>query len=151
MKEITIKAPDGKIIDKDLFDKTGRIGLIDEIDKYPKSVKGVKFRNWYIDGFGIVQESLCDNNMNHLSSEKRAKAFLALMQLTELMDAYNKIDGGVEFQYDFRNYLIFVHGNEICVNSRRYSKPTLHFRKEKTRDLFLSRFRDLIEQAKDLI
>ena len=85
-----------------------------------------------------------------LPNKETAEAFLALMQLVRLRDCYRqgwKPDwttntskstikygkGGIECDYSY-------WGNQV-----------LSFQSEKVRDEFLKNFRDLIEQAKELI
>ena len=153
MKTLEIQIPQGHEIDRDnsTFEKI----VFKEIEvqsKYPKSVEEVKGRDWFIKSECEVQKAYISNDKNNLSSEGRAEAFLALMQLVELRDAYNEIDGGKEFEYGKDNYLLFVYKCKIIKSTDTtgfYS--VLHFRKESTRDLFYERFKDKIETAKELL
>ena len=121
-------------------------------NKYPQKVSDIKCRNWYITNTGKVTEtSLCQDICN-LSTESRAKAFLALMQLVELRDAWNKIDNFVpDFSNIITKYCISVRGNEITKSAYLSENITLCFGFMETRDLFLTTFKDLIQDAKELI
>jgi len=152
MKTLKIEIPEGHEIDQEnsTFEK---IVFKEVKSKYPLKVEDIPNRDWYIHCNNVTQvqyENLKKDKEN-VSTRKRAKAFLALMQLVELRDAWNEIDGGKEFTCDDIKYSIKVHFNEITTNTEISSYKVLHFRKEETRDKFLETFRDLIEQAKELI
>lgn len=150
MKTLKIEIPSGYEIDKEK--STFENIVFNPIGKYyPTSVKEIKDRPYFIDSSGSVKDTLHCIDPNQLSTEERAKAFLALMQLVELRDAWNEIDGGKEFYTNAHNHVIEVHKNKIYKFHYGQTYKVLHFRKEETRDKFLETFRDLIEQAKELI
>ena len=122
-------------------------------NKYPLSVNEIEGRDFYINDRGQILCSDGDCTINQSSTKKRAKSFLALMQLVELRDAWNKTDG---FEVDWRDehqekYIIENIKQEITVFTNIGSCRTLYFGSPKTRDLFLKTFRDLIETAKELL
>lgn len=158
-KSLSITCPEGFEIDIEKSDLTKGLVLFKKTEpKYPLSIKEVKNRFHFIDINGVIH-SLSDNNSddnndpNNLSSESRAKAFLALMQLIELRDAWNKID---KSNIDFTNihinkYSINVFKNVIGIDTVVGQNQVLSFGSKETRDLFLETFRDLIETAKELL
>ncbi len=99
----------------------------------------------------VVQDVALIADINQVSSKERAEAFLALMQLVELRDACNEIDGGKNMDGLGNVYsIINVYGNikpDFFVTNDR----VLYFRKKSTRDWFLEEHKELIEQAKELI
>lgn len=149
MKTLKIEIPEGYEIDEEnsTFKK---IVFKEVINDYPLSVCYVKGRDWYIDSVGYIT-STESKTPNQLSTEERAEAFLSLMQLVELRDAWNEIDGGKEWSFDECNYVIDVFDGKLNKENYRSSYTVLHFRKEETRDKFLKTFKDLINQAKELI
>jgi len=62
---------------------------VDEFDHLPKRIEEIKPRGWFIDVNGCV-DSFNDTVPINLSTKKRAEAFLALMQLVELCEAWNE-------------------------------------------------------------
>ena len=102
-------------------------------------------------GIGMRDENF---DRNILPSEKAAKAHLALMQLHQLRDCYR--DGwlpnglsdihGIEMYYDPSNCVVKVRVIKCHIISKFLSFQTEERAKE-----FLNNFRDLIEQAWDLI
>ena len=152
MKNLEFKIPEGYELDKEnSTDET--IIYKKKENKYPLSVEKIKGRNFYISEDGRVLQ--CDEyiDKNNLSSKERSEAFLALMQLVELRDAWNEIDG---FEADWTSRTQSKHciencKNKICSDLYCYTRKSLHFGSEKTRNLFLDTFRDLIETAKELL
>lgn len=149
MKIHKTKIPNGYEIDKE--SSTFETIVFKEIkSNYPTNIEDVKGRDYFIIANGNIHRT-GGNDPNQVSTKERAKAFLALMQLVELRDAWNAIDGGVEWDYNSNNYIIHVYGGKIELTYYRYSFRPLHFRKRETRDLFFEIFKDLIEQARELI
>lgn len=121
-------------------------------NKYLVSVKEIKGRNWHTGITGGVHKTETPYiDINQLSTKDRAAAFLALMQLVELRDAWNKIDGGVEWDWCDRNYAIEYYNNKIQVDYYIGEYKVLHFRKKETKDSFLDTFRVLIKTARELL
>lgn len=123
--------------------------------KYPTKIEEVKGRNWIINTnrCAIKKGSIIDSESFLLSSQPRAKAFLALMQLVELRDAWNKVDGFVVDWKDnkqFKYCIILSHGN-LSFKKQSNHQNVLYFSTWETRELFYDTFRPLIEEAKELI
>lgn len=91
-----------------------------------------------------------DTDKSTLPDRETAEAFLALMQLIQLRDCYRqgwKPDwGDGSKKHCIVVYDIYIH-KESCIKLN----TTLSFQFEEIRDEFLENFRDLIEQAKELI
>lgn len=87
---------------------------------------------------------------NAIKGESRAKAFLALMQLMNLVDEYRQ---GWEpnWKDDSDKYVIKFQKAEIKCDVFMYYSHILSFQSAEIRDKFLKNFRELIEQAKELI
>jgi hypothetical protein len=151
MTQIKINIPEGYEID--VFNKeTGEVSFKKIEVKYPQSVKEILNRNYYIQPSGTVRKSIC-HDVNNVSSEQRAEAFLALMQLVELRDAWNKIDG---FIVDWNNinqnkYVLEYIYCKVKKDTYGVSQKVLYFSSAKTRDLFLKTFSSLINTAKELL
>lgn len=86
---------------------------------------------------------------NLLSSKKQAEAFLALMQLVQLRDCYNKSEEATDecaILYDINDNTF-----DIWDASVDYTNHVLSFNSKHLAEQFLSNFRDLIEKARTLI
>ena len=85
-------------------------------------------------------------------SEKKFKQHLAFIQLIALCDKWNEID---EFKIDWTDsnpkYSIMSQDGKIFLGSYIMTSFPLTFKTKGTRDLFYETFKDLIEQAKNLI
>lgn len=114
---------------------------------------------YHISSMSDIQESnkfLVENykvNRNIILSEQRAKELLAFTQLIALRDKWNEID---EFKPDWSNdYIVkYCITNEDGVTriDRWWTLSfPLYFRTEETAELFFKTFKDLIEEAKNLI
>lgn len=149
MKELKIEIPSGHEIDKEksTFEKI----VFKKIEeKYPNSVKDIEGRSYYIGACGGI-ESLTDSTPNNMSTKERAEGVLALIQLMELKDAYNEIDGNKDFLKFEKRHIIYLDRLEVYdVVELKYKQP-LQFKKESTAKLFLEKHRDLIETAKEFI
>jgi hypothetical protein len=154
MKILGIKAPEGYEIDKDnsTFEKI----VFKEVGKkYPMSVKEIEGRCWFINDKSEVSIGDPDFNWNldQVSTKERAKAILAVTQLVELRDSWNKADGFVADWEDEDQWKYNIcRDKNICKNdySCGYSS-LLFFGSSETRDKFLNQFRDLIEEAGEFI
>lgn len=107
---------------------------------------------------GDIRESATNigASINNISSASRAKAIMALMQLVELRDAWNKVDGFVESKqlvhYFIRNtHRGFKVGHNNFHDIATAEKRLLTFKSAETRDKFLETFRPLIEEAKEFL
>ena len=85
-----------------------------------------------------------------LPNYETAEAFLALMQLVQLRDCYRQ---GWTPDWTKRNdkYCILHINDGVGIEIRNYTSSVLSFQSAEIRDEFLKNFKDLIEQAKELI
>lgn len=151
MKELKIEVPQGFEVDKEksTFEKI----VFKEINKLPLSVKEIPNRNW------VIGQSLNSHiyqvhgtpSYSCLSTKERAKAFLALMQLVELRDAWNG-----DWKVDWTNirqikYCLEFFGNETIPYETVSRSTILVFHSSKLAVKFAKQFKDLIEEAKELL
>ena len=90
-------------------------------------------------------------DMSTIQLREMAIAFRALMQLIQLRDCYRqgwKPDWGCDGQ---QKHSIATYFDEVCADTCTITKGVLSFQSEEIRDEFLKNFKDLIEQAKELI
>ena len=90
-------------------------------------------------------------NTGLFPNKETAEAFLALMQLVQLRDCYRqgwKPDWSCDGQ---QKHSVVTYFGEVCTDTCTITKGVLSFQSEEVRDEFLNNFRDLIEQAKELI
>lgn len=94
------------------------------------------------------RDSISDRNL--LGKEEDAKAHLALMQLHRLRDCYRQ---GWEPNYivDSQKWCIIKNNNILSVDWVINYSVFLSFQTKELAEQFLTNFRDLIEQAGDLI
>lgn len=147
MKNLKIQVPEGYEIDKEksTFEE---IIFKKKEDKLPTSVDEIEGRRWYINEFGFIKKSKSSHEtINQVSSEERAEAFLALMQLVELRDAWN---GDWKCEEGW-SYVIVYKGGRLQILELRITRMVLCFKDSKTAEEFLETFRGLIETAKELI
>ena len=90
-------------------------------------------------------------NKYTFSDYKQAQAHIALMKLHLLRDEYRQ-----GWKPDWRNvneskFVIEMVANELSINNYGITRYSLSFQDEKRADKFLTNFRELIEQAGDLI
>ena len=114
---------------------------------------------YYIDSDSEIEKvySFHENDFsesrNIILSEQRAKELLAFTQLIALRDKWNEID---EFKPDWSNgyivkYCITNEGGVTRIDTWWTISFPLCFRTEETAELFFKTFKDLIEEAKNLI
>lgn len=103
----------------------------------------------------IVNVSSSDTRLicsdrNLLPNKQAAEAHLALMQLHQLRDCYRQ--GWMpNLTIPKSNFAIFYMKGKYSVEEFMYSSEFLSFQSKEIAELFLDNFRDLIEQAGDLI
>ena len=90
-------------------------------------------------------------NKHIFSDYKQAQAHIALMKLHLLREEYRQ-----GWKPDWRNvdeskFVIEMVANELSINNYGITRYSLSFQDEKRADKFLTNFRDLIEEAGDLI
>ena len=95
------------------------------------------------------RKSSCDQNI--LPSKQAAKQHLALMKLHQLRDCYRQ--GWIpDWNNSIQNkYVIYNLGGKFTISPYYCHSNFLAFQNEKRAEEFLNNFRDLIEQAGDLI
>ena len=98
-----------------------------------------------VDNFDICNG---DDNRNIILSEQRAKEHLALIQLIALRDKWNEID---EFEVAWNDIKTKKYSIQIDNGYLSFTSFSLSFKTPETRDLFYETFKDLIEEAKNLI
>jgi hypothetical protein len=90
------------------------------------------------------------SDKNLIRGESRAKAFLALMQLMNLRDEYRQ-GWKPEYRNESDKYVITCYGTAITGGTFKHYNAILSFQSADIRDKFLKNFKELIEQAKELI
>ena len=158
---IEIEVPDGK---KAVW-KDGKVVFEDIKPQLPKTWKEFCELNptinteYFFDnncdltpvGEGMRHE---ENDRNILPSKQAAEAHLAFMQLHQLRDCYRqgwKPDWSDNcYKYGVK-WNIFPKKKELIVTWRNYDPLFLSFQTEEIAREFLTNFRDLIEEAGDLI
>lgn len=159
--EIEVDVPDGK---KAVW-KNGKVVFEDVLPKLPRlwvqfcKDYPITSDECYINVTCEIIQS-CSNketsrafisDANWLPSERAAKQHLALMQLHQLRDCYRQgwicdWDDGEQTKYIIEHYLDGYH-----VSFSHDAPYFLAFQSEEIAEEFLNNFRDLIEQAGDLI
>lgn len=152
MKTLKINVPEGYKIDKEksTFEE---IVFKEIVKKYPTGVKEIEGRIWCLSSLGEAYHAVDGISLSQVSTEGRANEILAVTQLVELRDAWNKIDG---FEVDWENdnqekYCIFREENKIETDYSFNVTHLLYFGSPVTRDKFLEQFRDLIDQAGEFV
>ena len=154
---IEIEVPDGK---KAVW-KDNKVVFEDIKPKFPKTWEEfceqnmIKKSEYYLDPFSCILE-LWDNkrdissDRNLLPSKKAAEAHLALMQLHQLRDCYRE---GWEpnWNNDCNKYIIVKNRDKYVVFGGNWTNEFLSFQDRERAEEFLTNFRELIEQAGDLI
>jgi hypothetical protein len=148
-KQIKIEVPQGYEIDKEKSTFENIILKPIEV-KLPLSVEEIPNRPYYISPHGGLTISVDVPTKNHLSTENRAKAFLALMQLVELRDACNG-DWRADWESINAKYCIIFSQNTTLIGAFLYESRVLHFKTEELAKNFLAQFEDLINEAKELL
>ena len=161
MKQIIeIEVPDGK---KAVW-KDGTIVFEDIKPKLPKTWEEfceqneVKDGECYIGNTSCVVEVLKGNcfhrrkihDRNILPNKKAAEQHLALMQLHQLRDCYRQ-GWKPDWTIPKSNFAIFYMKGRYTVEEFIYSREFLTFQTREIASKFLTNFRELIEEAGDLI
>ena len=156
-RTIEIEVPEGK---KAVW-KDGRVLFIDKQPKLPKTweeycIATTFYKDEYFVGTnaGIIPYKKSsgrhlDYDRNLLATKEDAKAHLALIQLHRLRDCYrqgwiptaDKVSFGIARRLD----------GSLYIDRNMYSSRFLSFQSKEIAEEFLNNFRDLIEQARDLI
>lgn len=160
---IEIEVPDGK---KAVW-KDNKVIFEDIKPQFPKTWEEfceqnmIKKSECYLDPSSCILELRDDkrdifSDRNLLQSKKAAEAHLALMQLHQLRDCYrqgwipteDKVSFGITKRIIIDNCII---DNCLSIDRFMYYSRFLSFPTKEIAEEFLTNFRDLIEQAGDLI
>ena len=155
---IEIEVPDGK---KAVW-KDNKVVFEDIKPKFPKTWEefceqnGIKKNECYLDTSSCIieiRDSKRHNGVdkNVLPSKKAAEQHLALMQLHQLRDCYNNnwhCDWNNEYE---KNAVIVRSHGELKIYAEWAITTFLTFKSIEIAREFLTNFRELIEQAGDLI
>lgn len=95
------------------------------------------------------EKRLYQGDRNVLPSKKAAEAHLALIQLHQLRDCYRQ--GWEPYWNGYSKYVIVKNRGEYGVFTSKWTSRFLTFQDMETAKEFLTNFRELIEQAGDLI
>jgi hypothetical protein len=156
MKDLKINAPKGYEIDKEK--STFENIVFKESNVLPSSWEEL---GEYIDGYSVYhrtssivinfREIVSNYNKNIFKTEEQAEASIALAQLSQLRDVYRQ---GWEPDWgtvSHNKYCIYFHLNSLSITNFISLSHFLSFQDEKTAELFLENFRDLIKKAKPLM
>ena len=155
---IEIEVPDGY---KAVYDEnTQRVEIVVKIglpktweefcDNFPFK-KGECFINRYGSIDNVYTGERCERGGNTLPNKETAEAFLALMQLVQLRDCYRQGWTPDWSDDEQPKYSVITSSGEVSVDTLIVTNGILSFQSEEIRDEFLKNFRDLIEEAKELI
>ena len=154
---IEIEVPDGK---KAVW-KDNKVVFEDIKSKFPKTWEEfceqnmIKKSEYYLNPSSCILELWDDkrdisSDRNVLPTRQAAEAHLALMQLHQLRDCYRE---GWEpnWNNDCNKYIIVKNRDKYVVFGGSWTNQFLSFQDRERAEEFLTNFRDLIEQAGDLI
>lgn len=114
----------------------------------------IKAGEYFINEYGEIiyaaEKHRAANLKNILPNKETAEAFLALMQLIQLRDCYRQ-DWKPDWDKPYKKYCIYYEKDGVYFIDCIYHSRVLSFQSEVVRDMFLKNFRELIEQAKELI
>ena len=154
---LEIEVPDGK---KAIW-KDGKIVFEDIKPQLPKTWEEfckqneIKKGECLINDYGDIKEisvgkryEIIDKNI--LPNKQAAEAHLALMQLHQLRDCYR--EGWIpDWNNDCNKYIIVKNRDKYVVFGGNWTNQFLSFQDRERAEEFLTNFRELIEQAGDLI
>ena len=154
---IEIEVPDGK---KAIW-KDNKVIFEDIKPQLPKTWEEfcrqnkIEKNECYLDACSCIEKALIrerceDSDRNVLPNKQVAEAHLALMQLHQLRDCYRQ-----GWEPNWRNtsskHCIRKQGNSYIIVCCGISVTFLSFQSKEIASEFLTNFRELIEQAEDLI
>ena len=155
--EIEIEVPDGK---KAVW-KDNKVVFEDIKPQLPKTWEEFCEQNaatggeYFIDGSCCItrcvygeRDTIIDRNM--LPSKQAAEQHLALMQLHQLRDCYRQ-GWEPDFLDNSRKWCIIRHKGILSIECIFNCSTFLSFQTKELAEQFLNNFKDLIEQAGDLI
>ena len=157
MKQIIeIEVPNGK---KAVW-KDNKVIFEDIKPKFPKTWEEfcehykIKKSEYYLDTSSCIiviadGKRYSSSDRNLLPSKEAAEAHLALMQLHQLRDCYRQ--GWEPDCKGYNKYVIFKNRDKYDVFTSSWEIRFLTFQDRERAEEFLNNFRELIEQAGDLI
>ena len=154
---IEIEVPDGK---KAIW-KNNKVIFEDIKPQLPKTWEEfceqnmIKKSEYYLDPSSCILELWDDkrdisSDRNVLPTKQAAEAHLALMQLHQLRDCYRE-GWEPDWNNDCNKYIIVKNRDKYVVFGGSWTNQFLSFQDRERAEEFLTNFRDLIEQAGDLI
>ena len=154
---IEIEVPDGKIA----IWKNNKVVFEDIKPQFPKTWEefceqnAIKRSECYLDTSSCIIDMWdgkrdISSDRNVLPSKEATEAHLALMQLHQLRDCYRE---GWEpnWNNDCNKYIIVKNRDKYVVFGGNWTNQFLSFQDKERAEEFLDNFRELIEQAGDLI
>ena len=156
---IEIEVPDGK---KAVW-KDNKIVFEDIKPRLPKTWDEfceqnlIKRGEYFLNSFSTSEQGTCetirhkDSDRNILPNKQATEQHLVLMQLHQLRDCYRQ-GWTPDWNNSFQNkYVIYNLEGKFTISPYYCHSHFLAFQNEKRAEEFLNNFRDLIEQAGDLI
>ena len=115
----------------------------------------IKKSEYYLDATSCIilipdGKRCSSSDRNLLPSKEAAEAHLALMQLHQLRDCYRE-GWEPDWNNDCNKYIIVKNRNKYVVFGGNWTNQFLSFQDRERAEEFLTNFRELIEQARDLI
>ena len=154
---IEIDVPDGKIA----IWKDNKVVFEDIKPQFPKTWEEfceqntIKRSECYLDTSSCIIDMWdgkrdISSDRNVLPSKEATEAHLALMQLHQLRDCYRE-GWEPDWNNDCNKYIIVKNRDKYVVFGGNWTNQFLSFQDRERAEEFLNNFRDLIEQAGDLI
>lgn len=155
--EIEIEVPDGH---KAVYDKnTQKIEIVKV--ELPKTWEEYCKQNPIVDWEYFInecseigeirkREKNPETDKSTIQTKDMAEAFIALMQLVQLRDCYRQ-GWTPNWSQPYKRYCIYCEYNRVFPFDNTFNSRVLSFQSKEIRDEFLKNFKDLIEQAKELI
>ena len=154
---IEIDVPDGKIA----IWKDNKVVFEDIKPQFPKTWEEfceqntIKRSECYLDTSSCIIDMWdgkrdISSDRNVLPSKEATEAHLALMQLHQLRDCYRE-GWEPDWNNDCNKYIIVKNRNKYVVFGGNWTNQFLSFQDRERAEEFLDNFRELIEQAGDLI
>ena len=154
---IEIDVPDGKIA----IWKDNKVVFEDIKPQFPKTWEEfceqntIKRSECYLDTSSCIIDMWdgkrdISSDRNVLPSKEATEAHLALMQLHQLRDCYRE-GWEPDWNNDCNKYIIVKNRDKYVVFGGNWTNQFLSFQDKERAEEFLDNFRELIEQAGDLI
>ena len=154
---IEIDVPDGKIA----IWKDNKVVFEDIKPQFPKTWEefceqnAIKRSECYLDTSSCIIDMWdgkrdISSDRNVLPNKQATEAHLALMQLHQLRDCYRE-GWEPDWNNDCNKYIIVKNRNKYVVFGGNWTNEFLSFQDRERAEEFLNNFRELIEQAGDLI